>query len=92
MFSICGENLLIDGQKVFPQLSGSLFEEELAGTYLSDFDLYCENVRAGKLTTRSVLLDLLVGGGVEASTFYLVLCGSKFLRILVHRLLVNNAR
>ncbi|MHA1721756.1 MAG: hypothetical protein ACTSXW_01630 [Candidatus Baldrarchaeia archaeon] len=61
----------------------------MAGSYLSGFDLYCENVRAGKLTTGSVLLDLLIGGGVEASTFTLFYGDRRFLQTLVHRLLVN---
>ena len=90
MFSSCDESLLIDGRKVFSQQSGeTLLEDELAGNYLSGFDLYCENVKTGKLTTGSVLLDLLIGGGVETSTFTLFYGDRRFLRILVHRLLVN---
>jgi hypothetical protein len=67
-----------------------LFEMELTGKYQNALDLYYQNLSAGKLTTGSSLLDSLLGGGVETSTFTLLYGDRRILEILVHKLLVNT--
>jgi len=67
----------------------SLFERELTDKYQSALDLYCRKLNAVKLTTGSSLLDSLIGGGVETSTFTLLYGDRRILQILVHKLLVN---
>jgi len=94
VFASCGESLLTRDQNFlhdFPcGLSEFFFEEKLGENFQDGFDLYCRNFESVKLTTGSVLLDLLIGGGVETSTFTLFYGDRRFLRILVHRLLVNS--
>ncbi|MGQ9721355.1 MAG: hypothetical protein ACUVXA_08545 [Candidatus Jordarchaeum sp.] len=67
-----------------------LFEKELTDKYQSALDLYHRNLNAGKLTTGSSLLDSLIGGGLETSTFTLLYGDRRILEILVHKLLVNT--
>lgn len=87
------ENLTVDNPNTmhnFSQPSAeSLFERELTDKYHSALDLYCRNLNAGRLTTGSSLLDSLIGGGVETSTFTLLYGDERILQILVHKLLVN---
>jgi len=93
MFTSCDESLITEEQNILHgfshQPSESFFEEELTENYQSAFDLYRKNLKAEKLTTGSTLLDLLIGGGVETSTFTLFYGDRRILRILVHKLLVN---
>lgn len=71
-------------------LAESLFERELTDKYQNALDLYYRNLNAGKLTTGSSLLDSLIGGGLETSTFTLLYGDRRILEILVHKLLVNT--
>lgn len=93
MFTSCDENLITEKQNILHdfshQSSKSFFEEELAENYQNAFDLYHKNLKVGKLTTGSTLLDLLIGGGIETSTFTLFYGDRRIIRILVHKLLVN---
>ncbi len=68
----------------------SLFERELTDNYQNALDLYYRNLNSGKLTTGSSLLDSLMGGGVETSTFTLIYGDRRIIEILVHKLLVNT--
>ncbi|MBS7251829.1 MAG: hypothetical protein KIH08_14750 [Candidatus Freyarchaeota archaeon] len=68
----------------------TIFEKELTDQYQNALDLYYRNLNAGKLTTGSSLLDSLLGGGVETSTFTLLYGDRRILQILVHKLLVNS--
>ncbi|MHA1362690.1 MAG: hypothetical protein ACTSP1_09235 [Candidatus Freyarchaeota archaeon] len=65
-----------------------LFKGYPADWYQNALDVYYRNV--GKLTTGSSLLDSLIGGGVETSTFTLLYGDRRILQTLVHRLLVNS--
>lgn len=88
------ENLTVSNPNTphtFSQQSAeSLFERELTDKYQSALDLYCRKLNTGKLTTGSSLLDSLIGGGVETSTFTLLYGDRRILQILVHKLLVNT--
>jgi DNA repair protein RadA len=88
------ENLTTGNPKtlhaVLQQSAESLLERELTEKYQSALDLYCRKLNTGKLTMGSSLLDSLIGGGVETSTFTLLYGDRRILQILVHKLLINT--